>query len=109
LSQSVPGGWILLFLEDFSEAGGSIKIVRRPGILHLVLRGQAVLFGIWEISIEHAFNLALLENQGFLTLRWLVMVDRIKAIGNSTPLLDLNILTVLIDGRYICEEVVLLA
>ena len=37
------------------------------------------------------------------------MVDRIEAIGNSTPLLDLNILTVLIDGRYICEEVVLLA
>ena len=57
----------------------------------------------------HAFNLALLEDQGLLTLRRLVMVNRIEAIRNSTPLLDLNILTVLVDGRDICEEVVLLA
>jgi hypothetical protein len=32
------------------------------------LRRQAILFGIWEISIVHAFNLALLEDQRLFTL-----------------------------------------
>jgi hypothetical protein len=72
------------------------------------LRGQAVLFGIREISIEDSFHLALLEDQWLLTLSGMIMIDRIEAIPSSTTLLDLDVLTVLIDSRYICEEVVLL-
>jgi hypothetical protein len=59
---------MLLFLEDFSEAGGSLKIIRRSAILHIVLRGQTVLFGIQEFSIEDAFDLTLFEDQWLLTL-----------------------------------------
>lgn len=59
---------MLLFLKDFSEPGGSLLIVWRPAILHIVLRGQAVLFGVQEFGIEDAFDLALLEDQWLLTL-----------------------------------------
>lgn len=110
LSQNATSGWVLLFLEDFSEPGGSLKIIWRPAVLHIVLRGQAVLFGIQEFSIEDSFHLALLENQRLLILIRLIMIYWIEAIRKGTStLLDLDILTVLIDGWDICEEVVLLA